>query len=54
MTGIITTVCNIMYQLREIWIQVPFWLYLLVGGLSIIVFVTYKEIKNMQSKNNKK
>ena len=53
-TGIIITVCNIIYQLREIWIQVPFWLYLLVGGLSIIVFVTYKEIKNMQSKNNKK
>ncbi len=43
--GIIITVLNILYQLREVWEDIPFWLYLLVGGLAIIGFVTYKEMK---------
>lgn len=48
--GIIITILNILYQLRNLWEQIPFWLYLLVGGLSLIGFVTYKEV----TKNNKK
>ena len=44
--GILVTIANILYQLRELWSQIPFYLYLLIGGLGIIAFVTYKEIKN--------
>ena len=44
--GIIITVVNIIYQLRNLWEQIPFWLYLLVGGLALIGFVTYKEMNN--------
>ena len=43
-TGIVITVINIIIQLREVWGIITFWLYLLVGGLSIITFVTYKQI----------
>lgn len=41
--GILITILNIVYQLK-IWTQIPFWLYLLLAGLSIIGFVTYKEL----------
>ena len=43
--GIVVTVVNIIFQLRSLWSEIPFSLYLLVGGLGIIGFVTYKEIK---------
>ena len=43
-SGIIVTILNIAFQLRALWVQVPFYLYLLLGGLAIIGFVTYKEI----------
>ena len=43
-TGIVITIINIIIQLKEVWGIIPFWLYLLVGGLSIITFVTYKQI----------
>ena len=43
-TGAIITIVNIIYQLKDLWYKIPFWLYLLLGGLSIIGFVTYKEI----------
>ena len=52
-TGIIITITNIIYQLK-IWNQIPFWLYLLLGGLSIIGFVTYKEMKKNQKMKNDK
>lgn len=42
-TGIIITILNILIQLRDLWETIPFWLYLLIGGLAIIGFVTYKE-----------
>ncbi len=44
--GLVTTIINIIFQLQDLWSQLPFWLYLLIGGLSIIGFVTYKELKN--------
>ncbi len=44
-TGIIITIINIIYRLKEVWKLIPFWLYLLVGGLLIIGFVTYRELK---------
>ena len=49
-TGIILTVANIIYYLQDVWKILPFWFYLLVGGLSIIIFATYKEIQK-QKKN---
>ena len=49
-TGIIITVINIIIQLIDLWEQIPFWLYLLVCGLGLIFFVTYKEIKKMNEK----
>ena len=49
-TGIIITVINIIVQLIDLWEQIPFWLYLLVCGLGLIFFVTYKEVKKMNKK----
>lgn len=43
--GIIITILNIINQLKLLWGIIPFWLYLLIGGLSIIIFVTIKELK---------
>ena len=33
------------YQLNYLWGTIPFWLYLLLGGLVLIGLVTYKELK---------
>ena len=49
-TGIVITIINIIYQLEDLWGQIPFWLYLLVGGLGIIFFVTYREVNKMNKK----
>lgn len=49
-TGIAITVINIIVQLIDLWEQIPFWLYLLVCGLGLIFFVTYKEVKKMNKK----
>jgi hypothetical protein len=49
-TGIVITIGNIFLQLRNLWDEIPFWLYLLVGGLTLIGIVTYKEV----SKNTEK
>ncbi len=43
-TSIIILVVNILVQLWQFWGILPFWLYLLLAGLSIIAFVTTKEI----------
>ncbi len=47
-TGIVMTVLNIVYRLKEVWKMIPFWLYLLIGGLTIIGFVTYRELKKQK------
>lgn len=49
-TGIIITVANIFIQLNNLWDEIPFWLYLLVGGLTLIGIVTYKEINKNKEK----
>lgn len=43
--GIIYIIINIIYQLRNVWGKIPFWLYLLIGGLLIVGIVTYIQIK---------
>ncbi len=50
--GVITVVVNIIFQLREFWLEIPAWLYLLVGGLSLIGFVTYKELRKIENKKD--
>ena len=42
--GIAITIINIIYRLRNLLTEIPMWLYLLIGGLLMIGFVTYKEI----------
>ena len=48
--GIIFSVANIIYQGRDLLTKLPFWLYLLVAGLSLIGFVTYKELSKVKEK----
>lgn len=43
--GVVITIINILYQLNNLWGTIPFWLYLLLGGLVLIGVVTYKELK---------
>lgn len=49
-TGIVITIVNIVVQLGNLWEEVPFWLYLLIGGLTLIGIVTYKEITKNKEK----
>ena len=42
--GIVITIINVLYRLKGIWGSIPLWLYLLLGGFSLIGFVTYKEL----------
>jgi hypothetical protein len=49
-TGIVITITNIIIQLNNLWDEVPFWLYLLIGGLTLIGIVTYKEINKSKEK----
>lgn len=48
-TGIVITIANIIIQLWNYWTQIPFWLYLLLCGIFIIVFVTYKEVNKQDT-----
>lgn len=50
--GIIVTIINILYQLGDVWESIPFWLYLLIVGLGLIGFVTYKELNKDKKKDN--
>lgn len=50
--GIIITVVNIIYQLQNLWESIPFWLYLLIVGLGLILFVTYKETKKIDKEKD--
>lgn len=52
--GIGVTVVNIIVQLSDFWANVPLPVYLLVSGLAIIGYVTYKEINKNKVKDVKK
>lgn len=43
-TSIVILIINIITQLWDYWGIIPFWIYLLLVGLSIIIFATYKEL----------
>lgn len=49
--GIVFLILNVVIQLWEFWGVLPVWVYLLVGGLSLIGIVTVKELS--KSKENK-
>lgn len=51
--GIGIIIANIVVQLRSVWSKVPFSIYLLVAGLGIIAFVTYKELKKSDKDKSK-
>ena len=51
--GIGIIIANIVVQLRSVWSKVPFSIYLLVAGLGIIAFVTYKELKKSDKDKTK-
>ena len=42
--GIVFLILNVVIQLWEFWGVLPVWVYLLVGGLSLIGIVTVKEL----------
>lgn len=44
-TGIIYTIINILYRFWLLWDKMPYWIYLLVGGMLLIIYVTYSEVK---------
>lgn len=43
--GIIFLIANLVIQLWEFWGVLPIWVYLLIGGLTLIGIVTVKELK---------
>ena len=45
-TGMVIIIANTIYQLKDVWKDIPFWIYLLISGISIITFVTIKQLKN--------
>jgi len=47
-TGIVVIIVDIILSLTTVWMKIPFWLYLLVFGLAIIIFVMYKEYSNQK------
>lgn len=50
--SVIGMIVLIIYQLKEFWNIIPAWLYLLVLGLILIIFATYKQLKIVE-KNEK-
>lgn len=51
--NIVITIVNIVVQLWEFWTQIPFYLYLLLVGIALIAFVTYKELHKKDSPQEK-
>ena len=48
--GIIVTIINILYQFKYLLQELPLWIYTLLAGLTIIGLVTYKVIKDKETK----
>lgn len=51
-TGITITIINIIIQLGDYWSQIPLPIYFLLLGLSIVGFVTYKEMNKNKNVNS--
>ena len=48
--GVIFSVLNLVYALKDVWSQVPFWLYLLFGGIIVIILCTVLLIREVYKK----
>ena len=46
--GMIMIILNIIYELKDVWLSIPAWLYLLVIGLSIIIVTTIIQAKKQK------
>ena len=44
-SGVIIMIVNMLYQAKNLLVEIPFWIFLLIGGLALIAFVMYKETK---------
>lgn len=51
-TGIAFLILNTIVQLKEFWMSIPIWAYILVAGLILIGIVTYKEYKKTNKGND--
>jgi len=49
----IALIVEVLYQLKEFWNLIPAWLYLLLFGLSLVIFATYKQLKITEKSENK-
>lgn len=47
--GLILLFINLLYRFRDMLLKIPMWTYLLFAGLSIIIFVTIKELKKINN-----
>ena len=52
--GIIITLINLLYQFKNIFTELPLWLYIFLSGIIIIGVVTYKAIKKYTWYNNRR
>ena len=50
-TGIAFLILNTIIQLREFWMKVPIWAYILVAGLILVGLVTYREYFKISKKD---
>ena len=48
--SIIALIFTIIYELEPFWLSIPFWLYLFIGGIVIILLVTKIELKKGNNK----
>ncbi|MBQ7136488.1 MAG: hypothetical protein IJO43_00740 [Bacilli bacterium] len=51
-TSIVMFGIFVIYQLKEFWNKIPAWLYLLIFGIALIVFATYKQLKLVEKEND--
>ncbi len=51
--SVIALIIEIVYQLKEFWNLIPAWLYLLIVGLGLIIFATYKQLKIVEKGDKK-
>lgn len=51
--SVVGIIIEILYQLKEFWNLIPAWLYLLIVGLGLIIFATYKQLKIVEKGDKK-
>jgi hypothetical protein len=49
-SGIMTLISNILIQTKQLWLSIPWWVYLLIAGLVLIGMASYNEIRKNKDK----